>query len=151
MRTPKATERSAIDFGERALALADDPGQQNVRVREALDASVQLERIEDEACFGMDIAANVDALGAEAALGEERISTRRDRGGHAVGGQTQPVPSGGGRTGASAGWIESWRHLGLGGRGVPLVGAGLRTCFGGGFGKLLAGHLAAGAVGPRGG
>lgn len=35
-------------LGQRALALADHPGEQQVRVGEALDATVQGERVEDE-------------------------------------------------------------------------------------------------------
>src|SRR5690606_31938853 len=91
------------------------------------------------------------ALGVESAFGEEGIGAGRDGGGHAVGRKFQPVPAGGGGTGASARWVERNGHLLLGEGDFALVGAGFGTGFGGGLGELAACGLAAGAVGAVGG
>ncbi len=95
----------------------------------------------------MDVAADVDALGAESAFGEEGVGARDGRGGHAVRGQLQLAAAGGGGAGTAAGREEGERHLLLGRLGAGRVQGGFGAGFGCGLGELAAGSLAAGAVG----
>ncbi len=145
---------------QRRLAHADHAAQNAVRVREALYSAgvVERERVVAEGAFGMEVAADEDALGAESGLREEGVGTAGDGGGHAVFGQAEPAAAGGGgarppghRVGGLKLEVDALLLVVLGGRlGAARLGAGLGELSSGGT-LLGAGSLAGDEQGGGGG
>ncbi len=137
-------------LGQGGLAHANDSGEQDVRIREPVEAPVQRERVVRERRLRMDVTADVNALRAQAALGEKGIRTAGGGSRHAVGGEFETAAAGGERAGPASDRVGGPQLGGDARFGTAGLGAGGVASLVTGGGELVPGRAGSAAVGLAG-